>query len=206
MSVNYDYLFKILLVGDSGVGKSAMLSRYVDEIYTEEFISTVGVDFKIKTVDIHNQVCKIQVWDTAGQERFKSITSVYYKGANGCIMVYDITNKDSFNNIHNWLLELEKYAPKDIPILLVGNKSDMTKQRMVSEEDGIQLAKDYNLDFVETSAKDNNNIDTAFLSLSEKIKVIQKPIRDKQIDISSFKITPQANNNNNNNKPNCCNI
>lgn len=204
MSVNYDYLFKILLVGDSGVGKSAILSRYVDEIYTEEFISTVGVDFKIKTIDIHNQVCKIQVWDTAGQERFKSITSVYYKGANGCIMVYDITNKNSFNNIHNWLIELEKYSPKDIPILLVGNKSDMTKERMVSEEDGIQLAKDYNLDFVETSAKKNDNIDTAFLSLSEKIKVIQKPIRDKQIDISSFKITPQANNNNN--KPKCCNI
>ena len=204
MSVNYDYLFKLLLVGDSGVGKSSILSRYVDELYTEEFISTVGVDFKIKTIDIHNQVCKIQVWDTAGQERFKSITSVYYKGANGCIVVYDITNKDSFDHVHNWLTELETYAPIGIPILLVGNKSDMTKDRMVSEEDGIQLAKDYNLDFVETSAKKNDNIDTAFLSLSEKIKVIQKPIRDKQIDISSFKLTPQPNNNNNN-KPNCCN-
>jgi Ras-related protein Rab-1A len=201
MSINYDYLFKLLLVGDSGVGKSSLLSRFVDEIYTEEFISTVGVDFKIKTVDIHNQTCKIQVWDTAGQERFKSITSVYYKGANGCIVVYDITNRESFDHVHNWLTELETYAPPGIPILLVGNKSDMVKQRMVLEEEGILLAKDYNMEFVETSAKNNNNIENAFLSLAEKIKMIQKPIRDKQIEQSSIKITPVANTSS---KRKCC--
>ena len=202
MDINYDYLFKILLVGDSGVGKSSMLSRFVDEIYTDEFISTVGVDFKIKTIDIHNQICKIQVWDTAGQERFKSITSVYYKGANGCIMVYDVTNKQSFDNIHNWLCELEMYAPIDIPVLLVGNKTDMGRQRIVSEEDGLTLAKYYNLNFLETSAKNNTNIDMAFLSLSETIKTTQKPIRDANIEQSSFiKLSPVVKDNT---KQNCC--
>ncbi|WBY58514.1 ras-related protein Rab-1B [Plasmodium yoelii yoelii] len=110
MNDSYDSLFKILLIGDSGVGKSCLLLRFADDTYTDSYISTIGVDFKIKTIEIDDKIIKLQIWDTAGQERFRTITSSYYRGAQGIIIVYDVTDRDSFNNVKNWIIEIEKYA------------------------------------------------------------------------------------------------
>ena len=175
--MDYDYLFKLLVIGNSNVGKSAMLNRFVDDIFDDSYVSTVGVDFKIKTMTICNKVAKVQIWDTAGQERFKNITTIYYRGANGCIIVYDITNKVSFDNIVYWLSELELHAPNKIPILLVGNKKDLSDKRQVSENDLQMFANIFNLDCIEVSAKDNNDkcIDNAFIKLCEKIMKERPP-------------------------------
>jgi len=136
MNTEYDYLFKLLLIGDSGVGKSCMLLRFADDTYTESYISTIGVDFKIRTISLDGKTIKLQIWDTAGQERFRTISSTYYRGAHGIIVVYDITNHESFANVKRWLTEIDKYARENVNKLLVGNKSDLddgadTKLRQV---------------------------------------------------------------------------
>ncbi|KAH3765245.1 Ras family protein [Pelomyxa schiedti] len=118
----YDYLFKLLLIGDSGVGKSCLLLRFADDMYTESYISTIGVDFKIRTIELEQKTIKLQIWDTAGQERFRTITSSYYRGAHGIIIVYDITDAVSFNNVKQWMQEIERYACDSVNKLLVGNK------------------------------------------------------------------------------------
>lgn len=169
---DYDYLFKILLIGNSSVGKSSILLRFSDNIFNESFLPTIGVDFKIKTFEIQGKTVKLQIWDTAGQERFKTITSSYYKGSNGIILTYDITDKQSFKDIENWLAEVEKYAKPDIVKLLVGNKCDLESQRQVTKEEGQELADSLNVKFIETSAKNSVNIDGAFMTLSQEIKNI----------------------------------
>ena len=132
----YDYLFKILLIGDSAVGKSSILLRFSDNIFTESFLPTIGVDFKIKTLEFQGKNAKLQIWDTAGQERFKTITSTYYKGSHGIILVYDITDMESFNKLGDWLIEVEKNAPNNVYKILVGNKADLNDQRVVSYDQG----------------------------------------------------------------------
>jgi small GTP-binding protein len=126
-----DYLFKVLLIGDSGVGKSCLLLRFSDDTYTDSFISTIGVDFKIRTVEIDGRTAKLQIWDTAGQERFRTITSSYYRGAHGIIVVYDVSDAESFSNVRTWLQEIEKYASDNVCRLLVGNKCDLAANRQV---------------------------------------------------------------------------
>merc|ERR1712023_429870 len=121
---DYDYLFKLLLIGDSGVGKSSLLLRFADDTYTQSYISTIGVDFKIRTVELEGKTIKLQIWDTAGQERFRTITSSYYRGAHGIIVVYDVTDIDSFNNVKQWLCEIDRYACENVNKLLVGNKCE----------------------------------------------------------------------------------
>merc|ERR1711988_2090585 len=123
----YDYLFKLLLIGDSGVGKSCLLLRFADDTYTETYISTIGVDFKIRTVEIDGKVIKLQIWDTAGQERFRTITSSYYRGAHGIIVVYDVTDGDTFRSVEQWLEEIERFAGPGVRKMIVGNKKDMEK-------------------------------------------------------------------------------
>jgi Ras-related protein Rab-1A len=176
----YDYLFKLLLIGDSGVGKSSILLRFTDDIYSEAFISTIGVDFKIKTIEVDGKIIKLQIWDTAGQERFRTITSSYYRGAHGIIIVFDLTDIESFDNITQWLFEINRYSYKEVCKILVGNKSDLMDRRMV--HGGQDYAESLNIPYVETSAKTADNIDSLFYQLSKQIKSKMKHTTMKQIN------------------------
>ncbi|GFP80741.1 RAS-related protein ric1 [Phtheirospermum japonicum] len=148
-----DYLFKLLLIGDSGVGKSCLLLRFADDSYLDSYISTIGVDFKIRTVEQDGKTIKLQIWDTAGQERFRTITSSYYRGAHGIIIVYDVTDQESFNNVKQWLNEIDRYASENVNKLLVGNKCDLADNRAVSYDTAKAFADEIGIPFMETSAK-----------------------------------------------------
>ncbi|KAJ6238853.1 ras-related protein rabd2a-like [Anaeramoeba flamelloides] len=167
---NYDFLFKILLIGDSGVGKSSVLLRFTDEFYMDSYISTIGVDFKIRSVGIDDKNVKLQIWDTAGQERFRTITRSYYRGTKGIILVYDITNRDSFQNIKEWLQEIENYGNSNVCKMIIGNKCDCEDERQVKAEEGEELAKQLGVQFLETSAKTNCNVEESFLQMARTIK------------------------------------
>ncbi|CAN6475599.1 unnamed protein product [Victoria cruziana] len=134
MSNEYDYLFKLLLIGDSSVGKSCLLLRFADDSYVDSYISTIGVDFKIRTMELDGKTIKLQIWDTAGQERFRTITSSYYRGAHGIIIVYDVTEKESFNNVKQWLNEIDRYASDTVCKLLVGNKCDLVNEKVIETQ------------------------------------------------------------------------
>ncbi|XP_049849513.1 ras-related protein Rab-1B-like [Schistocerca gregaria] len=175
MSSEFDHLFKLLLVGDSGVGKSCILLRFVDNVFPENYISTIGVDFKIKTLEVDGKIVKLQIWDTAGQERFRTITSSYYRSAHGIIIVYDITNQDSFSNIRHWLAETDRCASKGISKLIVGNKSDLTTRRVVTQEAGKEFADQLGIPFIETSARESVNIETSFFILAKSLKDSMTP-------------------------------
>jgi len=158
----YDYLFKIILMGDSGVGKTSLISRYIDNEFIETFISTIGVDFKIRTVSIEDKLVKLQIWDTAGQERFRSIMSSYYRGSHAIICVYDVTDRKSFENIENiWLGEYKKYLDSVCECFIVGNKIDLP-DRAVSEQEGKDFASKNNMVYIEISSKQNINVDLCF--------------------------------------------
>uniref|UniRef100_A0A914XQ92 Uncharacterized protein n=1 Tax=Panagrolaimus superbus TaxID=310955 RepID=A0A914XQ92_9BILA len=165
----YDLLFKLLLIGDSGVGKTCILYRFSDDAFNTTFISTIGIDFKIKTIELKGKKIKLQIWDTAGQERFHTITTSYYRGAMGIMLVYDITNARSFENIAKWLRNIDEHASEDVVKMLLGNKCDMTDRRVISKERGEKIAIDHQIRFLETSAKSNINIDKAFYDLAEAI-------------------------------------
>ena len=166
---SYELLYKVIIIGDTGVGKSNILSRYVKDEFSSNSKSTVGVELGIKFLKIKNTNTKIQIWDTAGQERYKAITSSYFKGSNGCFIVYDITSESSFNNIENWYAEIQKETSKDIPILLVGNKCDLEDERKVPIEKGKEKAKNLNCVFFETSALKKINIEKIFEELVNNI-------------------------------------
>ncbi|KAL9190361.1 hypothetical protein ACHAXT_007572 [Thalassiosira profunda] len=218
MNPEYDYLFKLLLIGDSGVGKSSLLLRFADDTYTESYISTIGVDFvsltltftdisgegegessategvlaiyrgrgrgallgqgqstmKIRTIELDGKTIKLQIWDTAGQERFRTITSSYYRGAHGIIVVYDVTDNESFNNVKQWLHEIDRYACENVNKLLVGNKCDLEGKRVVSTEQGKEFADGLGIEFLETSAKTSTNVEQAFLTMASQIKARMK--------------------------------
>lgn len=165
----YDLLFKLLLIGDSGVGKTCILFRFSDDAFTSTFISTIGIDFKIKTIELRGKKIKLQIWDTAGQERFHTITTSYYRGAMGIMLVYDITNEKSFDNIVKWLRNIDEHANEDVEKMILGNKCDMTDKRVVSKERGESIAREHDIRFMETSAKANVNIEKAFRELAEAI-------------------------------------
>lgn len=166
----YDFLFKLLLIGDSGVGKSCLLLRFADDSYTESYISTIGVDFKIRTIELEGKTVKLQIWDTAGQERFRTITSSYYRGAHGIIVVYDVTDQDSFNNVKQWFQEIDRYATEGVNKLLVGNKSDIADKKVVEYTVAKEFADSMGIPFLETSAKNSTNVEQAFLTMARQIK------------------------------------
>lgn len=166
---SYDLLFKLLLIGDSGVGKSCILFRFSDDAFNATFISTIGIDFKIKTIELKGKKVKLQIWDTAGQERFHTITTSYYRGAMGIMLVYDITNAKSFDNIAKWLRTIQEHANSDVEKMILGNKCDMEDKRVISKERGDAMARENGVKFMETSAKTNVNIERAFLEFSESI-------------------------------------
>jgi len=166
----YDYVFKLVLIGDSGVGKSCLLLRFADDTYTESHISTIGVDFKIRTMEMDGKTIKLQIWDTAGQERFRTITSSYYRGAHGIIVVYDTTDSESFEHVKTWMHEIDRYAGENVNKLLVGNKSDLVEKRQVDTETAKAYAGEINIPFLETSAKENTNVEDAFKTMAADIK------------------------------------
>jgi len=159
-------LFKVLLIGDSGTGKSCLLIRFAEDIFSDNYISTIGVDFKIKTITVEGKTVKMQVWDTAGQERFRTITASYYRGSNGIIIVYDVTDRESFDHVSYWMKEIDRLASPDVCRLLVGNKSDLSEKRIVSTEEGQALANQHGVPFIETSAKDNQNVENLFTQMA----------------------------------------
>mmetsp|Transcript_25862 Transcript_25862/g.28753 ORF Transcript_25862/g.28753 Transcript_25862/m.28753 type:complete len:209 (-) Transcript_25862:109-735(-) len=170
MNPDYDFLFKLLLIGDSGVGKSCLLLRFADDTYTETYISTIGVDFKIRTIQLGGKTVKLQIWDTAGQERFRTITSSYYRGAHGIIIVYDVTDPLSFTNVKQWLQEIDRYACEDVNKLLVGNKCDLQTKRSVEASTAKEFADSLGIPCIETSAKNATNVEEAFTRMAEIIK------------------------------------
>jgi small GTP-binding protein len=164
-----DINLKILLLGDSSVGKTCFLLRYVEDTFTHNHISTIGVDYKIKLVNENNQLIKLQIWDTAGQDRFRCITKNYFRGSDGIMLIYDITNQMSFNNIRNWITQIKDSLGDDARITLVGNKVDLESNRIVLKEDGIKLANEHGFSFFETSAKEKINVDEAFSNLTREM-------------------------------------
>ncbi len=163
----YDYIFKVLLIGNSDVGKSSIILRYVDETWTDVFVPTIGVDFKVKTLKVDNKQVKMQIWDTAGQERFRTVVSSYFRGSHGLFLIYDITNRDSFKNLENWLKEIEGEASEKVLKILIGNKCDLEEDRDIKFEEGQAFANRNGMQFMETSAKANTNINEAFEALAK---------------------------------------
>ena len=176
---DFDLLFKVLLIGDSGTGKSCLLIRFADDQFSDNYISTIGVDFKIKTITVDGKTVKMQVWDTAGQERFRTITASYYRGSNGIILVYDVTNRDSFDHVSYWMQEVDRLAATDVCRLIVGNKSDLTDKRVVSTQEGEALAQQYGISFLETSARDNTNVDEMFTAMAKAMRKKQGVTTDE---------------------------
>ncbi|ORX90144.1 small GTPase [Basidiobolus meristosporus CBS 931.73] len=165
----YDYLFKVVLIGDSGVGKSNLLSRFTRNEFNLESKSTIGVEFATRTIQVEAKTIKAQIWDTAGQERYRAITSAYYRGAVGALLVYDITSRPTFENVNRWLKELRDHADSNIVIMLVGNKSDLRHLRAVPTEEATQFATENQLSFIETSALDSSNVELAFQKILTEI-------------------------------------
>ncbi len=190
---DYDTIFKIVIVGDSGVGKTNLITRYLKNDFKPETKATIGVEFSDKKYIYKNKNIKIQIWDTAGQERYRSLTSMYYKGAKGAIFVYDISSKISFENIDKWLIEMKKTADENIKIILIGNKCDLIEKREVKEDDGKIKAKDLNVPFMETSALNCINVEKAFNFLIEEIANLEINL-DEEFDFEDFKDEKNVNN------------
>jgi Ras-related protein Rab-11A len=165
----YDYLFKIVLIGDSGVGKSNLLSRFTRNEFNLESKSTIGVEFATKSIQAEGKTIKAQIWDTAGQERYRAITSAYYRGAVGALLVYDISKHGTFENVERWLKELRDHAEANIVVMLVGNKSDLRHLRTVETDEAMAFSEQHNLAFIETSALDASGVDTAFQRILTEI-------------------------------------
>ena len=169
----YNYLLKYIIIGDSAVGKSNLLLQYTYGEFIEEYRSTIGVEFGAKNIDINNKSYRIQIWDTAGQECFKSITRAYYKNSVCAIVVYDITCQNSFDNVSTWIEDCKNYSPKNVYIVLVGNKSDLEERRQIPTEKGQEIADKFGIAFFETSAKTGHNVVKIF---EESVKEIAKRI------------------------------
>jgi Ras-related protein Rab-1A len=161
----YDYLFKLVLIGDSGVGKSCFLLRFADDTFSESYISTIGVDFRFRTLTVDGKAVKLQIWDTAGQERFRTITNAYYRGADGVLLFFDKTREESFLHIKDWLTEVNKYSD-EADKLIVGNKSDQVENCQVDLQNAMALSKELNIPYIEASALTAQNVECAFETIA----------------------------------------
>jgi len=170
MSQTFDLQIKVLTIGDSSVGKTCLLHRYTAHTFISSSIPTVGIDFKIMNITIDGKRIKMQCWDTAGQERYRNITTNYYRNAQGIMLVYDITNRKSFDAIDNWMEQIHVHAGQSVDKIILGNKADQNEERKVSAEEGKQLALKYSIPFYETSAKLGTNVEEAFYAIAKNVK------------------------------------
>ena len=182
MSINFHYLLKYVIIGDSGVGKSNILLQYINGKFNEDFKATVGVEFGAKNIEINGRIYRIQIWDTAGQENFRSIARAYYKNSICACIVYDITSRNSFNSVQSWIDDCTKQTPRNILLLLIGNKNDLNDKREVQYEEGEEFAKKKNMIFLETSAKTGKNIEKIF---EKSVKKIDQNIIDNKYDLDN---------------------
>ncbi|KAF1874562.1 hypothetical protein Lal_00029990 [Lupinus albus] len=188
-----DYLFKAVLIGDSGVGKSNLLSRFAKDEFRLDSKPTIGVEFAYRNIKVRDKLIKAQIWDTAGQERFRAITSSYYRGAMGALLVYDITKRSSYENLSKWLLELRDFGGQDMVVILVGNKADLDQSREVEKEEGKGFAEKEGFCFMETSALKNMNVEEVFLQMIIKVyditrqRNVEAKMNEKEINILSGK-------------------
>ena len=210
MTSNYNLIFKIVLIGDSNVGKTNILSKYLQNEFNPDSKATVGVEFGSKTININNNVIKAQIWDTAGTEKYRSITNAYYKGAKGAFVVYDISRKTSFNNIDKLLFDLKNNGDENINIILIGNKIDLEHQREVTTEEGEKKAVLNKASFIETSAKNGDNIEKAFNLMIENVYENFKKENENKENIDSEELNKEktlnlnSNNENQIKKKKCC--
>jgi small GTP-binding protein len=165
----YDFMAKVIIIGDSGIGKTVLITRFCESTFKESYVATIGVDFKIKTMTVGNRRYKMQIWDTAGQERFKNITQTYYKGAAGIILTYSIVDRNSFENIDRWMTQIDNNAPADVSKILIATKADLNYERQVTTEEGAALASKFSMRFAEVSAKSGTNVKEGFEMLIEEI-------------------------------------
>mmetsp|Transcript_17655 Transcript_17655/g.37498 ORF Transcript_17655/g.37498 Transcript_17655/m.37498 type:complete len:212 (-) Transcript_17655:102-737(-) len=187
--MQYDYLVKLLLIGDSGVGKSSLLAKFTDDKFTPNMSQTIGMDFKVKMLELGGRRVKLQIWDTAGQERFNTITQQYYRNAMGVILVYDSTSEDSFANVRRWAAQVAAHGKEGTDRLLVGNKADCDV--VIDSERGRALAEEYGMPFVETSAKSGMNVKEAFVSIADTVRLrLQK--KEGHTDCSTIRLGSKA--------------
>ncbi|KAI2509957.1 Rab-like small GTPase [Fragilaria crotonensis] len=180
--MSYAYLFKYIIIGDTGVGKSCLLLQFTDKRFQPVHDLTIGVEFGARMVNLEDKLVKLQIWDTAGQESFRSITRSYYRGAAGALLVYDITRRDTFQHLSRWLEEARQHSQSNMVIMLIGNKNDLEHRRAVSTEEGRAFAEANGLIFMETSAKTAYNVEQAFINTAEKI---HEKIQSGEIDVSN---------------------
>ena len=197
----YDEKIKVMLIGDANVGKTSIIKRFCKNIFTPSFLSTYGLDFETKYLKINNKTINLQIWDTAGEERYRVIAKNYFNKSDGFVVVYDITNKNSFENVTNWLEQIQENASEHAQSILLGNKCDLEGKRIIKKEEGMELAKIHNINFYETSAEKGKNIDQAFNDL---VKVILESgvISRSESELSSTLVNNSVNDRNQRKK--CC--
>lgn len=204
----YDFLFKIIFVGDSGVGKSSLLSVYVNKIFDINIKSTIGVEFATKTINMDNYNIKLQIWDTAGQERYRAITSAYYRGALGVFLVFDVTNEISFYNLDRWIEEITNNSSVDIKIVIIGNKSDKTENRKIPTQMAMNYCEKKGYNYFETSALRNSQIEEVFYDISKQIydnkKIELQNYDNHQMYISAATQPIKLENSSKSKKKSCC--
>lgn len=200
MSRDYDHLFKLLIIGDSGVGKSSLLLRFSDNQFQGTYITTIGVDFKIRTIDVDGERVKLQIWDTAGQERFRTITATYYRGTHGVLVVYDVTNGESFANVKRWLHEIDQNCEM-VSRILVGNKDDDPSRKVVNPHDARAFASQMGIDLFETSAKENKNVEEMFMAITRQVLKAKK---DQQARLAASDTVDLTRGFNKKSKKKCC--
>lgn len=189
--MDFSLVRKLLILGDSGVGKTSILQCFDDQEFCEAHISTIGIDFMFKNIKYKDLKTKkksevrLQIWDTAGQERFRTITNAYFRGANGIMVVYDVTSTPSFNHVHKWMKDISNMAPLNVPVILIANKADNNRYREISKEDGEVLAEHYNIPFFEVSARSGLNVELAFNELIKMLMEQKEEYERKGITLSS---------------------